>query len=303
MLKANCDIHFTFSKNDIQRASKRDFICINTLLKSLSTGRGKNKPIAWEETFPSRPLDGNFYDTLDAKGLMSVYLLDGDDINDLEKHGCLLISSAGKEITTLMNLFIGEEQIPTKKCSIRGIANWDIIFKNASPCTDIIVVDPYIFAQSDILYEYNSYCLLAGLSKINKKRNVNIVIFTYGEYKDTNGNRQISFTSIERNMKKQVENECGITPNITFVKLPQKEEHDRMIFTNYKMFDSGDSFKYFDDNGVNHSHGRWLYINSHINQDNMNNSMALISDLQELINRQKLAGIFGDKISSFLKFT
>lgn len=97
----------------------------------------------------------------------------------------------------------------------------------------------------------------------------------------------------------ELKNKIFTEPNITFVVLPGQEQHDRTIFTNYKMFTSGDSFKYFKD-GANVSlctHGEWMYISSLHDIDNHQNSKDFISDLQAVIDKVKggLMTIIGDK--------
>lgn len=96
----------------------------------------------------------------------------------------------------------------------------------------------------------------------------------------------------------------GVTPNLTFVKLPESKEHDRTIITNYKMFDSGDSFKYFNEKNENTSHGRWFHVHTHGDKSTRDQAVAYLQDLQELIDDLKsgLSSIIGDKKSNFLKF-
>ena len=104
----------------------------------------------------------------------------------------------------------------------------------------------------------------------------------------------------------KLKNKIAAKPNITFVVLPGQEQHDRTIFTNYKMFTSGDSFKYFKD-GANVSlctHGEWMYISSLHDADNHQNGKDFISDLQAVIDKVKggLMSIIGDRKSFFLHF-
>ena len=127
----------------------------------------------------------------------------------------------------------------------------------------------------------------------NNNYEFDIVIFTL---KDN------PFSTIERQLKERI----GEKLKLTFVIIPEGKlkEHDRTIITNYKMFDSGDSFTYFDDRGNNLSHGRWLHVNSHGNREIRELSLQYIRDLQLLIDERKggLNSIIGDKKSNFLKF-
>ena len=126
------------------------------------------------------------------------------------------------------------------------------------------------------------------------------------EYKDGTSRSQVPFTTIKRKLKEKLKENIGAEPNITFVVLPGQEQHDRTIFTNYKMFTSGDSFKYFKD-GANVSlctHGEWMYISSLHDVDNHQNGKDFISDLQTVIDKVKggLMSIIGDRKSFFLHF-
>lgn len=88
--------------------------------------------------------------------------------------------------------------------------------------------------------------------------------------------------------------------------MPAKVKHDRTILTNYKMYTSGDSFKYFRDgkNVALCTHGDWLYINSLHKKGNLQNAKDYIHDLQDIIDslKNRLDTIMGDKKSHFLKF-
>ena len=186
------------------------------------------------------------------------------------------------------------------------MADWSAFGNNSSPCTDIILVDQYVFSQSEVEYEVNSYALLEQLCKWTKGTAINIVIFTLRGYKDADTYTTIPFNIIMRNLKRRLGDLVGVEPNITFVIMPGKVKHDRTILTNYKMYTSGDSFKYFKD-GVNVSlctHGDWMYINSLHDNDNFQNAKDYVHDLQDVIDGVKdgLMSILGDKKSFFLKF-
>ena len=116
--------------------------------------------------------------------------------------------------------------------------------------------------------------------------------------------RDVPFMTIERQLKSRISAISGVEPKLTFVKLPSGKEHDRTIITNYKMFDSGDSFKYFNDKGENMSHGRWFHVHTHGDKETREQAIAYLQDLQKLVDGLKdgLSSITGDKKSNFLKF-
>lgn len=292
MLRHNYNLCFNFSKDLLAKEKKQAQQSIMNLLKLLTRNRGNSESIIWNHSFPPRPLTAELYSSLTNEQLTSLYFLEDGNINAMKQHGCLIFAIEGDEIKALSNLSIEGEYLPTKKYHIRKMCNWKVIEDNVCPCTDIIIIDPYIFSQSDILYEYNSYKIIEHLSK-NNNYEVDVVIFTL---KDN------PFSTIERQLKERI----GEKLKLTFVIIPEGKlkEHDRTIITNYKMFDSGDSFTYFDDRGNNLSHGRWLHVNSHGNREIRELSLQYLRDLQLLIDDRKggLNSIIGDKKSNFLKF-
>lgn len=308
MLRQNFDLCFTFKKEDVQREKKQNLANIMNLMRQLTSNRGDSKPFEWDVAFPKRPLKDDLYDSLTKEQLMSVYLLDDSNINAFVQHGCLLFAAEGDEIKALSNLFIEGQMIATKQYNQRHMTDWSVIAQNASPCTDIIIVDRYLFAQSDRLYERNSYKVIEHLAKWNKGRALNIVVFTLPEFKINKDDiTSVPFPTIERQLKKKLKEQTGGEHNITFVKMPLGKEiceHDRYIITNYKMFDSGDSYKYFDENGNNTSKGRLFHVSTHGDKECREQSLEIIDDLQKLIDEVKggLLNITGDRKSNFFTF-
>lgn len=299
------NLHFTFDKSLLSKAKKeikRNF----DIWARTATKNRNGKSSEWKVDFPNRPITPAIYQDLHDFELSSVYMLDGDDVQRFEEAGCLLVATKGKELEKMLNLQIASSFIPTKQYRIRDMRNWDLIGENSSPCTDIILVDQYLFAQSDLEYNVNSYALLEQLCKWAKNEIINIVIFTFRDYKDNEIRRDIPFKTIERNIKSRVKDLTGAEPNLTFVILPAQEQHDRTIVTNYKMFTSGDSFKYFRD-GVNVSlcsHGEWMYVSSLVDSDILMQSREFLHDMQEVLDKVKdgVMSIIGDRKCNFLSF-
>lgn len=292
MLRQNFNIRFCFDKKLLSKEKKQSMQSIMNLMKLLTRNRGDNDAIVWGETFPPRPLNSDLYSKMSNEQLTSLYFLEDPAIQEMIQHGCLLFASEGNEVKALSSLLIEETPLPTKKYDIRKMTTWKVIEDNASPCTDIIIVDPYFFSQIDVLFEFNSYRIIEILSKVNSLH-VNVIIFT---------SRDNPFKTIESQLKERI----GDKLSLTFVVIPdgRLKEHDRTIITNYKMFDSGDSFTYFNDKGENQSHGKWFHVNSHGDGDIREQSLKYITELQRLIDERKsgLNSIIGDKRSNFLKF-
>ena len=304
-LLGNFNLYFTFDKSELLKAKKE--VKKNFDIWSRSATKNRNgKKNDWDIKFPPRPVNRTIQETFTEEQLSSVYMIDGENVTEWANTGCLLIAEKGKELDIIKRLQIADAFNPTKQFSIRSMADWSTFGDNSTPCTDIILVDQYVFSQSELEYDVNSYALLKQLCKWIKGTAVNIVIFTLRNYKDADRYTPVPFPAIRRNLKQRLGDLIGVEPNITFVIMPGKVKHDRTILTNYKMYTSGDSFKYFRD-GINVSlctHGDWLYINSLHDVDNLQNAKDYIHDLQEVIDSLKggLMNIMGDKKSHFLKF-
>lgn len=304
-LLSSCDLCFTFDKNKLFKAEKNVRINFD-LWSRLATKNRNGKENRWNVNFPSRPVNENIHSTFTKEQLSSIYMIDDENLNDWENTGCLLIAHKGKELDVIKKLQIAGKFNSTKQFRIKSMSDWSVIRNNSAPCTDIILVDRYIFAQSDFEYNINSYALLEQLCKWANETTVKIVIFTLSRYLNNHHNKDIPFLKIKRNLKSRLKKIIGIEPCITFVILPKKEQHDRTIFTNYKMYTSGDSFKYFKDkeNVSLCTHGEWMYISSLHDKDNHDNAKEFLNDLQTIVDNVKSRSdsVKGDKKSSYLHF-
>lgn len=306
VLLSNFNLYFTFDKKELLNAKKevkRNFEVWSKSATKNRNGRSNN----WNIDFPPRPITENTHTTFNENQLSSIYMIDGENVDKWAETRCLLIATKGRELDVINNLRIEDSFYPTKRFRIRNMTDWSSFGDNSSPCTDIILVDQYVFAQSDSEYDINSYALIEQLSKWAKGTVLNIVIFTLNEYKDGGSRLTVPFITINRNLKEKLTNMIGVEPNITFVVLPERVQHDRTIFTNYKMFTSGDSFKYFKENGSDvllSTRGEWMYISSLHDADNYREGKDFILDLQEIIDnvKGKLKSIIGDRKSCFLQF-
>lgn len=296
---------FTFDKSDLQKAKKEVKRNFDLWLRTATKNRNGKKN-DWNINFPPRPVHKSSHESFSRDMLSSIYMLDGDNVKEWAETGCVLVAEKGREIDTIKKLQISNAFIPTKQFRIRSMSDWTTFGNNSAPCTDVIVVDQYLFSQSELDYEVNSYSLLEQLCKWANNTSVNIIIFTLKDYKDGDSRFDVPFVTIERRLKDRLSQQIGVEPNVTFVVLPVQEQHDRTILTNYKMYTSGDSFKYFKD-GTNVSlctHGEWMYISSLHDDDVLQNAQDFIHDLQGIIDNVKsgLMSIRGDRKSFFLNF-
>lgn len=305
VLLENFNLYFTFDKSRINQAKKEIKKNYELWVRTATKNR-KGKRIEWQIQFPSRPITINTHQHFTTDQLSSIYMLEGDGVEDWAGMGCLLVARPGDELETLKKMRIANKFVPTKSFEIRNFNNWTTIRENSTPCTDVIVVDRYLFAQTEIDCEVNSYALLKELCHWTKASPTNIVIFTMKSYKDGNTYVEIPYRKIVNDLKDQIEKTTGVKPHITIVFMDQ-EKHDRTILTNYSMYSSGDSFTYFK-NGKEvslGSHGDWLYISSLYDEDNHQHAKNFLNDLQALINNPKgnANPIYGDMKSLFLSFS
>ena len=302
MIKDNFKINFTFSKDYIAKAKHDDKMDIMQWFTNMATGMGD---ISWESKIPSRPININQIKT--PPNNISVYCLDEAQYNALEgliKKGIIIIAKVGDEIEAFSGLLIYSNQYT--KNIFANIQDWEDIKDYSSPCTDIIIVDQYIFSSPE-LYEPNLYKLIKCLADHSQNEKLNIVIVTLNKLynKKTNFTFEPDWNKIYSELRSKINKK--FRPNITFITASQGrlEEHDRTIFTNYKTFASGDTYNYFDNKGNKITNGRYLHAHSLADKDNMRDALKLLDDLQKLVNELKSLNdslIMKDRVCNFLNF-
>lgn len=318
MLQKQCDVFFNFSKEEIIKHPISEIDSINQeKLHAFVTDLGDGKWKKWqrlkdnEDPFPSRPLRTDIYSG-NQNDMMAVYLLNDNKTEAFQREGCLLIYPIGAELDALGNMILDDDYGFSKPIYIRDLQNWDETNTYLSPCTDIIIVDRYIFNADETILQYNVYSLIAQLSHKARQRKINICIVTDKERRD----EVVDWKSILSKVKDVVKRKTRAEPNVTIVKMPKDlprelHEHDRTIFTNYKYIYSGDTLLYFGskmDNGRTSiiSSGRLLTLLSFGKEDNFSLGMTFINDIQKLVDEvKKISPYFieGDKKSNFINFS
>lgn len=298
ILKKQLNVFFNFPIDDLKENEKLmawygDFS---------SQGVGKDNKFIFGNYFPERPLKSNTFKKFDSHQLSSVYLLNDEKIDVLKSSGALLLGKPGEELIILNSLFFNQsDYLFDKKWKIggRGFEKWIDLDTYSLPTTDIIIIDPFICSDNNLL-QYNFLPYLKCL--VNKAKNkINIVLYTN---KDTS----LEYGHLSPIVRKTVNAVTGINPNFTLIQytdkrgIPSKAEHDRTILTNYKRIYSGDSFNYFNNDGKI-TKGRELHYFSLARDENYELAFELLKDLQENINfLDKNGGIEGDKVSGYLNF-
>lgn len=327
LIKENFDVFYTFDEQDIKKEKRQKIVKIENWQKNLSSGR-MGKGVCYNAFLPSFCEEEN--GTVTPKDeLQSVFLIN----NEIILPNGLITSRNCSGIEALSNLLIESRCVPAKFYYTRPekgkeIQKWEIVSKNVSPCTDIIINDLYMFAQSDTEYESNSYKLIEELCKKTVGQRLNIVIVTKkgfnmyekekqedGSFKTGSVSYLISTETIIRNLKRIAKEVTNFEANVTII--AQRDEpidkriHDRTIFTNYKLFISGDSFKYYRDKvGENPnttefiSHGLWFGVCSLFDDEHRKIAKRFLDDIQEIIDESRrlpIKTIFGDGESNYLE--
>ncbi len=302
MLKDNFDIIFTFSKKLINEAGRDDQNDIMQWFTTMSNGAGN---IYWESEIPHNPINKD--ELLRRPYIQSVYCLDEKNRDKVElfaDKGLLEVSMIGDELKTLSSLFVYSNQYIQN--IFEQINRWEDIKNYTSHCTDIIIVDQYLLSSPSIYFS-NIYKLIKCLAESAKNDKINIVIITLKKQFDklSKIENEPDWNTIYSELREYVNKKCR--PNITFVVAAKENfrEHDRTIFTNYKLYASGDTYNYFDNNGNKITKGRYLHIHSLADTGNMVNAHKFLDDMQKLIDKTKVlnnSNIMKDKKCNFLKF-
>ena len=300
MLSNKFDLKFTFSKDDI-----KDDPVIRQWITIMNDGfKGS---ICWNVNHPSRPLKSNTHTTFNCEQLSSVYLVDDERIQQIRDYGLLLYGGVGSEIEILSSLILADTDYGfVKQIPIKSLPNWSNLRAYTSPCSDIILVDQYLFTFQE-LYEVNVCSLINEICSHAKDAKMNVVILTLPQCYDkrTKTSYTPNWIEIKDKLKSIVEATTGKKPNGTFILSSNLGEHDRTLFTNYKSIESGDTFNYFDSTWKVISSGRHVEIFSLADRDFFTNSMQFVRDMQEVLNNAKRLNndnVIGDRKSNYLNF-
>lgn len=312
MLRRQLHVVYNFDKEMLKSEP-----ILQQFVTMISEGRGlseeSDKFLSSTAIFPERPIKANSYINWNWRELSSVYLIDDLDSRKLKNKGCVLLGETGEELSILMKLFCGMDYDFHHLYDLqKNFNSWEQLTADNQtlPCTDIIINDRYLFANTYDLVEYNLRPLLTVLAG-NVKNRINVVVFT--KYCATDKEKKhtalLEFgiekaTDIIKNTLLKV---TGMKPNITFVTSNDNDKipHDRFIITNYRLIRSGDSFLYFDTKGKKITNGGALDIDSMANHETYTFVQSLLEKLQASYNEIKRLNndmIIGSKESKYIIF-
>lgn len=307
MLKSQCDLYFNFSKDIIDKNESLRAI----ILQLASGSKDSPKPKFSDVIFPARPLKSNFHiDISNRHDLTAVYLIDDEKVSKAKDKGYLLIGGIGEEVDTLSQLFHDDYQFSKSYTPKRDMPHWNALKPTILPCTDIIIVDRYVFSD-DILLDYNLHAYLSELGGKFQGKKIKIVIFTSLQQgcKGSDG-KKFYFTpdwdKLKLGIKAFLKRVYNASSSVTIVALRRVEEHDRTIFLNYNNSYSGDSLNYYNSKGEVITNGRNYTVHSHGFRQHLVNGFYFIDDMQAVLNaltsQLDKQCIIGDKESNFLNF-
>lgn len=276
-LLSHCKIFMNFAKEELLNEDDEDAEIIMSWMKVCSDGF-ETERWSWNGIFPSRKIKSNTTNTFTPDQHSAVYLINDDKLYLLADKHQYIVSDLGKEVDTLSQLWFDDRQYTMNVFD--KLDKWEKLKEYTSPCSDIIMCDQYILSNGSLL-EYNIYEFLTQLCKESKCARMNIVIFTQKDYQ---GYPKPDFTQIRNVIKKRIKAKTGLSPFVTIITgSGQKlQEHDRTIFTNYKLYNSGDSFNYFDSSGRKITNGRYFHIHSLVSKSNEKTARLFIDDMQAL---------------------
>lgn len=307
MLKSQCELYFNFPKDTILTDES-----LRAIIPQLTSGSNDSpKPKFSDIIFPTRPIKSNFHnDLIDRNDLTAAYLLDDEKLSKVKDKGYLLVGGIGEEVDTLSQLFYDDYQFSKSYTPKRDMPHWNALQETILPCTDIILVDRYVFSD-EILLDYNLHAYLTELGGKFQGKKIKIVIFTslQQEGKGSDG-KKFYFTpdwdKLKSGIKTFLKKVYNASSSVTIVALRRVEEHDRTIFANYNNSYSGDSLNYYNSKWEVITNGRNYAVHSHGLRQHLVNGFYFIDDMQAVLNgmtsQLDKQCIFGDKESNFLKF-
>lgn len=237
----------------------------------------------WGCVFPLRPIKSNVAKTFTPLQHSAVYLINDEKLSLLKDKHQYLVSDFGEEIEVLAQLWFDDRQYT--KNIFPKLDSWAKLMDYQSPCSDIIICDQYIIMNENLL-DFNLYELLLQLCYSSAQSKMNIVIFTL---KESNGRRCVDCSILKNKIQQILEEKTGLKPNVAIITGSSQKlgEHDRTIFTNYKLYNSGDSFNYFDSKGSKITDGRFFHVHSLVSKDNESTACLFLKDMQILYDNIK----------------
>ncbi len=311
MLRRQLHINYNFPKS--RELLEDEILGKYFILSGNDAGWGEDVDTYLTEVFPNRPVGGNVYRHFNIKQNSAIYLIDDERTNLLKEKGCSIVGSVGEEVDTLNKMFCGNDYDFHKLYDIQdtnSFPDWYQLKRDNLnlPLSDIIIMDRFLGTQEELIH-FNLYQLIEVLA-YNVRREINIVLFCDREYYNKELKTYVTpkWEDIRTDLLRILKKKTGVNGNVTFVFLKKiHPPHDRIIFTNYMLFRSGDSFCYFNSKGQIISNGYSLDVNSLAKRGNYDFAFKFIKKAQSVLNNIKKDDkneelIKGNRRSNYLLF-
>ncbi len=318
----------SFFKDEETRKKYKETLDFLHGFSPTNRGWSEDKDTYSPKLFPARPIKSNAANQFkDIEDHSAIFLINDEKTILFKEKGLYLVGQLGEELNTIKRLFCGKDYDFNHLYNIHdscSFPNWEQLEKDklTLPLSDIIIMDRYIGSQEELM-EYNLFKIIEVLVK-NVKGEVNLVLFCNktNSFKDKDTGKTVTKTpewnTILDNIFNLLKEKTGFTGNVTIVFFPKEDkknndkpknaDHDRIIFTNYMMYTSGDSFCYYNSKGEMISSGIKLDVYSLAKKSNYDfarsfllQAQMILEKVKELNNEDMILGK-GKAKSNYLKF-
>lgn len=292
-----------FSKSELYTLPIQQRNLIMPIIKRLGRNRHESNIFEWNYVIPKALLERNYHQ-LGFDELSAIYFLTskGSESDLIKKDECILCVSESKDFDNLTKLFIEDPLESTFVYTIdRDLGeDWNLIKKQKTPSSEIIIVDGFLFGRGEIYYEKNFLRIIQILADGRSPIPKNLIIFTFREAYDKYTKQ--TYMTNAKGIQRKIENiykDANLTPpNIKIILMPQGTKHERTIITNYKQYINGDTFNLYDVNGNIISCDEHFTVRNYTNPKTFENLKSYLLKLQNLI---LPLNQYGMAESSFLK--
>ena len=262
----------------------------NNLITQLTTGRGKSK-CAIESNFKRfhKSIVPNGYGLSD-----SFFMNETCETNQLKyrKRNSHYFGFISDHFNAFENLaFINKKKVIPIRIDnkINEFTSWDILNDYLLPFSDCIIIDNYLFSETDPILKINIGKILQIIDNKAPKR-YNLLIITY-----RGKNREINISNIQKFLL-TIKNECSLKANISVI-ATSKIEHDRNIFMNYMRISSKHSFNYLGNNCTPMVKSEIEFL-SYADSENFENAQVILKDVSsnicKVLDKRNTSEVFGN---------
>ena len=284
LVRKHMDIQYNFPKEEIKSNEYLRF-----WFSQLGSGvEGNHTFCPPQNVVPERPMKANFYNSIDANGLSSIFFLDDErKVSAVAERCCVIVAKVGEELAKLREVFALDDK--SEELSYQ-INSWNE-FLPKLPLTDLIICDNYYF-KDKYIYEANNNEIIRVLSAIPKNSPINIVIIVKERAIDS----EIDLETEQVKIKEFVKQISGSTKSTVTI-LTTYAIHDRTLITNYYRVKHGCGF-HIKANNIKKDITTEIKI--HAIRQNHDVTKKLLSEYQKIAHNP--SNCIGDKICNYLKF-